>query len=248
METNSHKKLLSDIEEFVKKTMSNNDASHDWNHIKRVRKMALYLADKENLSKAESEIVEYAALMHDVDDWKYSQMPTKYVSNNVVKNIYKNRPEKTSKVKNFLLTHPNCSDEKMVKILHVIKNVGFRDELRGKTIVTPEIACVQDADRLDAIGAIGVARACIFGAARGRDFLTNGENYDIANHPKMNITFEEYNKKCDTPTLNHFYDKLIFIKDLMKTKTGRKIAEKRHNFMLAYLSEINDELFFDDSR
>jgi uncharacterized protein len=228
--------LMQDTVEFVKGHMISNDASHDWSHIMRVRKLANYIANKENLSDHKKHVVELAALMHDIDDWKYKSPSTVGGAND--------NEHTGGKVMQFLRGHSGCSISLMNQVLHTVGNVGFRDELRGNTVVTQEIACVQDADRLDAIGAIGVARACIFGAAKGREFYTPNKDYNIDNHSKMTMTFEEYNKGCDTPTLDHFFDKLIFLKDMMKTQTGSKLAEKKHAFMLEYLKQVNEELKF----
>ena len=226
--------LVQDTVEFVKGHMISNDASHDWNHIVRVRKMANYIANKENLSEYKKHVVELSALMHDVDDWKYSGPST----------VDGADTHEGGKVLQFLRGQPGCSISLMNQVIYTINNIGFRDELRGNTVMTPEIACVQDADRLDAIGAIGVARACIFGAAKDREFYTPNKYYSLSDHSEMTMTFEEYNKGYDTPTLDHFYDKLIFLKDMMKTPTGLKLAEKKHAFMLDYLKQVNEELEF----
>ena len=228
--------LVHDTVGFVRNEMSKNDASHDWNHIVRVRKMANYIACEENLSGDKKTVVELAALLHDIDDWKYNAQKGHEDGQKGQKG------HEDGKVMQFLSAHPGCSLGLMAKVLHTVGNIGFRDELRGNTVMTPEIACVQDADRLDAIGAIGVARACIFGAAKGREFYTPDKHYNLADHSEMTMTFAEYNRGCNTPTIDHFYDKLIFLKDMMKTETGRKLAEKKHNFMLDYLEQLNDEL------
>jgi uncharacterized protein len=227
-------------EDFVKQELSQNDGSHDWFHIDRVRKLALRIAKEEKVENLL--VIELASLLHDVKDWKYSgsDRAGEYA------------------VQEFL-TSVKCSEDIIKQVICITSNIGYRTEL-GNTIVVhspdgknrnlslydviPELSCVQDADRLDAIGAIGIARCFTYGGSRKRSL------YNPEIPPILDITKEEYTKLHgkDVPILNHFYEKLFKLKDMMKTKTGKKIAEERHKFMedfvIHFLEEWNCENYF----
>lgn len=208
-------------EELVKRVMKGNDASHDAWHVWRVRDLALSLAKEEGLSSNPDsmEIVELAALLHDIGDYKYVRDPSE---------------EKI--VENFL-GEEGVEERKKLKILKIIKAMGFKDELSGlsNNDLYPEFGVVQDADRLDAIGAIGIARCFTFGGNRSRVL------HDPAIHPRSDLSKEQYMKKEEQTTINHFHEKLFKLKDLMKSTAGQRRAEKRHKVMEEYVKEFYEE-------
>lgn len=208
-------------EKLVERSMKGNDASHDASHVWRVRDLALSLAREEGLaSNPDSmEIVELAALLHDIGDYKYLRDPSE---------------EKI--VENFL-EDEGLEESKKMRILNIIKKMGFKDEIAGlaNAEFSPEFGVVQDADRLDAIGAIGIARCFTFGGSRNRVL------HDPAIKPRSDVSKEQYMKKEEQTTVNHFHEKLLKLKDLMKTEAGRRRAEKRHKFMEEFLMEFYEE-------
>ncbi|KAK8568441.1 hypothetical protein V6N13_106357 [Hibiscus sabdariffa] len=208
-------------EQLVETSMKGNDASHDASHVWRVRDLALSLAREEGLSSNPDsmEIVELAALLHDIGDYKYLRDPSE---------------EKL--VENFL-EEEGIAESKKIKILSIIKGMGFKDELAGggNQEFPTEFGVVQDADRLDAIGAIGIARCFTFGGNRNRVL------HDPAIRPRSDLSKEQYMKKEEQTTVNHFHEKLLKLKDLMKTKAGLRRAEKRHKFMEEFLKEFYEE-------
>ncbi|GAV72246.1 HD domain-containing protein [Cephalotus follicularis] len=212
---------VKNAEKLVERTMKGNDASHDVSHVWRVRDLALSLAREEGLSSIphSMEIVELAALLHDIGDYKYLRDPSE---------------EKI--VENFL-EGEGVEESKKTKILMIIKGMGFKDELAGLVNgeLCPEFGVVQDADRLDAIGAIGIARCFTFGGSR------NALLHDPAIQPRLELSKEHYMKKEEQTTVNHFHEKLLKLKNLMKTKAGQKRAEKRHKFMEEFLEEFYQE-------
>ncbi|XP_062090052.1 uncharacterized protein LOC133796517 [Humulus lupulus] len=208
-------------EKLVEKTMKGNDASHDAAHVWRVRDLALSLAQDEGLSSNphSMQIVELAALLHDIGDYKYLRDPSE---------------EKI--VENFLEAE-GIEEEMKSTILGIIKGMGFKEEVSGNGVgeLSVEFGVVQDADRLDAIGAIGIARCFTFGGSRNRVL------HDPNIQPRLDLSKEQYMKKDEQTTVNHFHEKLLKLKDMMKTKAGRSRAEKRHKFMEDYLKEFYDE-------
>ncbi|OMO60137.1 hypothetical protein CCACVL1_24373 [Corchorus capsularis] len=208
-------------EQLVERAMKGNDASHDSWHVWRVRDLSLSLAREEGLSSNphSMEIVELAALLHDIGDYKYLRDPSE---------------EKL--VENFL-EDEGIDESKKTKILSIIKGMGFKDELAGlgNPELSLEFGLVQDADRLDAIGAIGIARCFTFGGNRNRVL------HDPAIKPRSDLSKEQYMKREEQTTVNHFHEKLLKLKDLMKTKAGQRRAEKRHKFMEEYLKEFYEE-------
>ncbi|KAF3451008.1 hypothetical protein FNV43_RR07097 [Rhamnella rubrinervis] len=208
-------------EKLVEKTMKGNDASHDAAHVWRVRDLALSLAREEGLSTNphSMQIVELAALLHDIGDYKYLSDPSQ---------------EKI--VENFL-EEEGIEDDKKKKILSIINGMGFKEEIAGiaNSKISPEFGVVQDADRLDAIGAIGIARCFTFGGSRNRVL------HDPKIGPRSDLSKEQYVKKEEQTTVNHFHEKLLKLKDLMKTKAGQSRAEKRHKFTEEFLREFYEE-------
>ncbi|KAK4746862.1 hypothetical protein SAY87_025899 [Trapa incisa] len=163
--------------------------------------------------------VELAALLHDIGDYKYSKDPSE-----------------ERLVENFL-EEENIDEAMKTKILRIIKGMGFKEELqRHESVgIFPEFGVVQDADRLDAIGAIGIARCFTFGGRRNRVL------HDPAILPRLELSKEQYMKNMEQTTVNHFHEKLLKLKDLMKTEGGKRRAEKRHKFMAEYLEEFYKE-------
>lgn len=203
--------LLKATENFVKSVLEGDSSGHDWWHISRVRTLAMTIAQSEN---ADQFLVELAALLHDVDDWKLSD-------------------DEGQKTKKWL---QSCGVENQIieKICAIIDGVSFKGA--GVDTSTNNLECkvLQDADRLDAMGAIGIARTFAYGGSRGRGI------YDPEIPPEMHTNFENY-KKSNAPTINHFYEKLLLLKDQMQTETGRTLAYERHEFMLLFLDQFYAE-------
>jgi len=218
--TNAKDTIISKTEEFVKKELQNNDGSHDWHHINRVRKLAISLAHEEKITALD--VVELAALLHDIKDWKYSGSDTA-----------------GSKAAEDFLKENNFSEEKTNIITNIISNIGFKKELGNSNIkMFPELAVVRDADRLDAIGAIGIGRCFTYGGSK------NQPMYDPEYPPNPELTQADYIKQGKggkNPTINHFYEKLLKLKDLMVTEAGRRRAIKRHEFMKIFLNQFYEE-------
>lgn len=198
---------------FVKKELQDAEAGHDWFHVERVWNTAKLIAKHELVDVL---IVELAALLHDIAD-------SKFHDGNEDLGIQKS---------NQFLESLNIVDETREHVVNIIKYMSFRSSLdEAKTFNSPELMVVQDADRLDAIGAIGIARAFNYGGFKNRIF------YDPTIKPNLNMTKEEY-KNSKAPTINHFYEKLLLLKGMMNTNTGKRIAEKRHQFMESYLEHF----------
>jgi uncharacterized protein len=203
--------------EFVKKELKDAEGGHDWFHIERVFKNTILISKEE---KADVFIVSLAALLHDIADPKFH-----------------NGNEKIGpkKAKKFLISQkvPSEIGKHVVKI---IKHISFKNtfDKSKKKFNSNELEVVQDADRLDAIGAIGIARCFNYGGFKNRAL------YNPEVRPNLTMTKEEY-KNSDSPTINHFYEKLLLLKDKMNTETGKKIAESRHQFMELYLKQFYDE-------
>lgn len=209
--------IINQTELFVQKVLKNTESGHDWFHIDRVRKNAKQIALKEN---ADGFILELGALLHDIADAKFHDG---------------DESVGPKKAQNFLqaLKVPREVIEQVVKI---IENISFKNSLAEKptSFTSIELKILQDADRLDAIGAIGIARAFNYGGFKNRQM------YDPAIPPVLNMTKEAY-KKSTAPTLNHFYEKLLLLKDQMNTATGKKMASERHQFMLTFLEQFYRE-------
>ncbi|OQR96908.1 hypothetical protein THRCLA_07125 [Thraustotheca clavata] len=209
----SNDPLIQKTAEFVQTALASNDASHDWNHIERVWRMSVRLASEEKVERMDCVVL--AALLHDIDDWKYTGSNSNERANN------------------FLLSQ-NVDAEKIDFILKIIKGVGFKEELSASnTPIFPELACVQDADRLDAIGALGIARCLTYGGHKKRVL------YDVNSPPILNMDKDAYMKHKDGATINHFYEKLFKLKDMMKTNAGRRIAQERHAYMEEFLNMVH---------
>lgn len=200
---------------FVKETLEGAEAGHDWFHIERVYKNAQHLNEME---KGDELIVALAALLHDIADPKFNDGDEEI------------GPRIAGDFLNSLGLEPGLISH----VQEIIKNLSYKASLGEINFQSRELDIVQDADRLDAIGAIGIARAFTYGGYKNRVL------YDPEISPNLNMSKEEY-KNSSTPTLNHFYEKLLKLKDLMKTESGRKIATQRHDFMLLYLDHFYKE-------
>lgn len=200
---------------FVKETLAHAEAGHDWFHIERVYKTAQTI---NTIEGGDPMIIAFAALLHDIADSKF---------NNGDEEI---GPRKAGEFLASIGVTPGIVNE----VQEIIRNLSFKASFDTISYQSKELNIVQDADRLDAIGAIGIARAFTYGGFKNRVL------YDPAIPPNLSMTKEQY-KNTTAPTINHFYEKLLLLKDLMKTQAGKKMAEERHQFMLQYLDQFYNE-------
>ncbi|MDP2160363.1 MAG: HD domain-containing protein [Flavobacterium sp.] len=200
---------------FVKQQLQDAEGGHDWFHIERVYKNAVLIAQEE---VCDVTVVKLGALLHDIADSKFHDGDEEI------------GPITARK----FLESENVSEEITEHVIQIIKNISFKGGNFQKQFTSKELEIVQDADRLDALGAIGIARAFNYGGFKNRALY----NPNIA--PKLNMSKEEY-KTSDSPSLNHFYEKLLLLKDKMNTETGKKIAQERHRFMEIFLSQFYAE-------
>lgn len=200
---------------FVKQQLENAEGGHDWFHIERVYKNALLIAEGEDCDLT---VVKLGALLHDIADSKF------HGGDETV-------GPKTARA---FLESQNVSEDIILHVIAIIENISFKGGNFEKKFNSKELEIVQDADRLDAIGAIGIARTFNYGGFKNRPL------YNPNIQPNMNMNKEEY-KNSESPTLNHFYEKLLLLKDKMNTETGKKIAQKRHDFMVTFLSQFYAE-------
>ncbi|OGE74126.1 MAG: phosphohydrolase [Candidatus Doudnabacteria bacterium RIFCSPLOWO2_02_FULL_42_9] len=208
------KRIIKETEVFVKKSMIG-DPGHDWTHVDRVRKWAMKIGKVE---KADLFIVELAALLHDVADYKFHKGDDKLGGHVAVKFL------KKFKLNTKILNH----------IENIVNEVSFKGAGVKYKMKTIEGKVVQDADKLDALGAIGIARTFSFGGK------FNVPMYIPKAKPFFHRSFKQY-KKLSASTVNHFYEKLLLLKDRMHTKTAKRIAQRRHKFMEQYLKEFYRE-------
>lgn len=201
---------------FVKETLKDAEGGHDWFHIERVYKNSLLIAKDENVDKF---IVSLGALLHDIADAKF----------------YNGDETIGPKMARKFLENQEVNESTIVHVENIINYISFKSSLeKGKKFSSPELDVVQDADRLDAIGAIGIARCFNYGGFKNRAL------YNPEIPPNLNMTKKEY-KKSTAPTINHFYEKLLLLKDKMNTSTGRRIAADRHLYMEQFLAQFFDE-------
>ena len=201
--------------DFVKETLEGAEGGHDWWHIYRVWKLATHIAKDE---KVDIFIVELGALLHDIADSKFFDGDEDI------------GPRKARE----FLTSLNVESSIIEHVEKIISNISFKGGNHIQKFKSPELDVIQDADRLDAIGAIGIARTFNYGGHKNRSI------YDPYIKPNLNMSKEEY-KNSSAPTINHFYEKLLLLKDKMNTITGKKIAQHRHEFMQQYLNEFYEE-------
>ena len=200
---------------FVKEKLEGAEAGHDWFHIERVWKLSKKIAEQEG---GNLEVIELSALLHDIADPKFH-----------------NGDETLAlKISQNFLEEIHVEGELIEQVLFVIKNISFKNRAEAPENPPLELQIVQDADRFDAIGAIGIARTFNFGGFK------NNLMYHPEIKPNLGMNKEEY-KKSNGTTINHFYEKLLLLKDLMNTETAKKIASERHDFMLQFLDEFYKE-------
>ena len=211
MEKN-HQNLIRKTEEYIQKFFENDSSGHDWWHIYRVRNYSLKIAQKEGGNLF---LIEMAALLHDLDDWKLKS------------EFSESRTEKW-------LQNSGASSEEVSKIIEIISQVSFKGAGVDTNPTTIEAQIVQDADRLDAIGAIGIARTFAYGGNKDRLI------YHPVIQPELHNNFQSY-KNNTAPTINHFYEKLLLLKDRMNTTEGKRLATKRHAFMQDFLDHFFNE-------
>jgi len=200
---------------FVQKTLADAEGGHDWFHIERVWKNAMLIAREEN---CDMELVQLAALLHDIADSKF----------------HGGDEEIGPRTATNWLRSQNYPLDRIDRITSIIRAIGYKGGSNVHEDHSIEFHIVQDADRLDAIGAIGIARTFNYGGFKNRAI------YDPSIAPNLNMTKEEY-KKSTAPTINHFYEKLLLLKDRMNTKTGRELALERHRFMESFLDQFYAE-------
>ncbi len=210
-----HSELIDATVQFVRETLKNAEGGHDWWHIQRVWTNAKLIAQTE---KADLLTVELAALLHDIADSKFHNGDEEIgprTAGNYLQSMQVNAA---------IIEH----------VQQIIRHMSFKSSFDKPSFHSPELAIVQDADRLDAIGAIGIARAFTYGGFKGREL------YNPEIEPNLNMSKEEY-KNTSAPTINHFYEKLLLLKDKMNTTTGKKLAQQRHDFMETYLKQFYNE-------
>ncbi|MDO6489988.1 MULTISPECIES: HD domain-containing protein [unclassified Cellulophaga] len=213
--------IIAQTKAFVKKTLEGAEGGHDWFHIERVYNNTMLLAKDEAVDLL---VVALGALLHDIADAKF----------------YNGDETVGPKMATDFLRSIQVDEKIIDHVVKIIENISFKSGLKvddattAKPFTSLELQVVQDADRLDAIGAIGIARAFNYGGFKNREMY----NPDIA--PNLNMTKEEY-KKSTAPTINHFYEKLLLLKDKMNTQTGTKLAAQRHSYMETFLEQFYNE-------
>jgi uncharacterized protein len=208
------KLIIQKTEEYIKQEFQADSSGHDWWHIYRVWKNALTISEHEN---ADAFIVELAALLHDLDDWKFNTSE-----------------DETPRRAQAWMESCGVDSQINARVCEIITHISYKGAGVENKMNLPEGFIVQDADRLDAIGAIGIGRAFAYGGYKNRMM------YDPDSPPEMHATFDQY-KNSKSATINHFYEKLLLLKDMMNTATAKKIAEQRHEVMLRYLDQFMQE-------
>ncbi len=200
---------------FVRNTLKDAEGGHDWFHTERVFKNAVLIAKDENVDPL---VIALGALLHDIADSKFHN-GDETIGPKVAREFLQR-----FEVKKNVIDH----------VILIIENISFKGGNIKQKFTSPELDIIQDADRLDAIGAIGIARCFNYGGFKDRALY----NPDIP--PQLDMTKEAY-KKSTAPTINHFYEKLLLLKDRMNTKTGKKLAQQRHTFMEQFLDRFYKE-------
>ena len=212
---NKEQIILNTID-FVKETLEGAEGGHDWFHIERVYKNALLISENEKVDRF---TVQLGALLHDIADAKF----------------YNGDESIGPKKAREFLKKQYVDKDIIIHIENIILFISYKSSLdTSKKFTSPELDVIQDADRLDAIGAIGIARCFNYGGFKNRSL------YDPAIEPNLEMTKEQY-KKSTTPTINHFYEKLLLLKDKMNTKTGQLLAKERHRYMEGFLQQFYEE-------
>lgn len=208
-------RIVADTVEFVKHKLQDAEGGHDWFHIERVWKNAREIAAGEEVDLF---VVELGALLHDIADYKFHDG---------------NESLGPEIARNFL-QEKEVSEDIIIHVENIINWISFKGGNEQQQFNSSELQVVQDADRLDALGAIGIARTFNYGGFKGRAI------FDPEILPNLNMSKEEY-KKSTAPTVNHFYEKLFLLKDRMNTKTGSRLAEERHRFMEQFMEQFYKE-------
>jgi len=211
----SSEEIISKTEEYVKEELAGAEAGHNWWHIERVRRNANRIANTENVDPL---VIELAALLHDIADSKFNDGDESV------------GPSKARLFMQSIQVNASAADH----VVKIIENISFKGGHKNSDFSSMEHDIIQDADRLDALGAIGIARAFHYGGFKNREL------YDPEIKPNLHMSKEEY-KNSTAPTINHFYEKLLLLKDKMNTKTGKLLAQERHDFMLLYLEQFHLE-------
>ena len=207
--------LIENTVAFVRQQLEGAEGGHDWFHIERVWKNALHIAQTETCALT---VVQLGALLHDIADSKF----------------HNGNESVGPKMARDFLQNQNISQDVIAHVVNIIENISYKGGNFQKNFSSKELNIVQDADRLDALGAIGIARTFNYGGFKNRTL------YDPEILPVLNMSKDEY-KNSQSPTLNHFYEKLLLLKDKMNTETGKKIALQRHEFMEDFLSQFYAE-------
>ena len=211
----SNSLIIENTKAFVKETLEGAEGGHDWFHIQRVYNNALLIAQNESSNLF---VVELGALLHDIADYKF----------------HNGNESLGPQIAGNFLRSQGVDENTVTHIEQIIKNVSFKGGNNIQHFDSIELQIIQDADRLDALGAIGIARTFNYGGFKGRAL------YDPQIAPELNMSKEEY-KNSTAPTINHFYEKLLLLKERMNTHTGRKLAEDRHRFMEDFLKQFYAE-------
>lgn len=207
--------LIREVESYIKTRFQSEGTGHDWWHIHRVRNNAIHIAKAENADVAKTEL---GALLHDIADHKFHDHDLEAGPNATM----------------HLLNELGASIDLQKTMAQLVREISFKGAKVETPVSSLEAACVQDADRLDAIGAIGVARAFAYGGAHDR-LLHHPDS-----KPELHDDFLAY-AKSEGPTTAHFYEKLLLLKDRMQTETGKRLAEARHHYMEGFLQQFYDE-------
>jgi uncharacterized protein len=204
--------IITQTADYVRKELYNAESGHDWQHTLRVWNNAKHIAEE---IECNLEVVELAALLHDIADSKF----------------HEGNEDIGPQLAEMHLRRLAYPEEGISHVVAIIRNISFKGGNEKRTHSSIELDIVQDADRLDALGAIGIARTFNYGGFKNRAI------YDPDIKPNLQMTKEQY-KSSTAPTINHFYEKLLLLKDRMNTTAGRKIALKRHHFMMEYLEQF----------
>ncbi|MBI5471850.1 MAG: HD domain-containing protein [Ignavibacteriae bacterium] len=207
--------IISQTADYIKAKLSGEGSGHDWFHVERVWRNAVHIGKQE---KADMFVIELAALLHDIADWKFTGGDDSV------------GPREAR----AWLEQLHVGENIIAHVCEIIKDISFKGAGVTSAMKTREGMVVQDADRLDALGAIGIARAFAYGGLKGSELHNPG----VA--PVVHASFEEYKKGRGT-TINHFYEKLLLLKDRMNTTTGKQLAERRHDYMKAFLDQFSRE-------
>ena len=208
-------KIIAETQNFVCQTLKDAEGGHDWFHIERVLKNAREIAAGEDVDLF---VVELGALLHDIADYKF----------------HEGDEAAGPRIAREFLKEKQVPEEVIKHVENIITWISFKGGNEEQIFHSPELKVIQDADRLDALGAIGIARTFNYGGFKNRKI------FDPEIKPNLNMSKEEY-KNSNAPTINHFYEKLLLLKDRMNTKTGKKLARERHEFMEQFLSEFYKE-------